>query len=177
MALIDLSLAARLFLDTLIQKETVTMPTQFSFRLYFSCPSAGPAMAALTDVYEITMGRGVGTFGLPQRLAPDANSGQTHWLGDDRFTAVELAHLRPRVSPNGTLYELGIRARRALNDAIETPGNEQGKSHVNVYEVGDNIPPGLDWKTGRVTEARFLADQSLVILEDAILLPASPAPR
>lgn len=125
-------------------------------------------MAALTAIYEVTLGRGLGSFGMSQRCAPDANSPQSHWKSGDTFTAGEIDVLRPYVSPGGSLHLLGVRARRAFNEATETTSNEAGKTQVTIYDVGDTIPPQLDWETGRVSEERFLADNSLVILEDAI---------
>lgn len=169
MSYLRLLVYLRSFIDHLIQKELKNMPTLYTHLLHILCPSDGGALGALTLCCEVVLGNGVGSFGMSRRAAPTPQSGQTHWYSSEVFTEQQMEILRIRCSPGGDLYLLGVRMRRKFNAAIETTSNEAGKQQVTVYGVGDTIPGDVDWETGRVSVDRFLADSSVVILEDDFL--------
>lgn len=120
---------------------------------------------AAIPVDEFDLVLRVGLEGSPYLSAP-------YQYGALQLSAAQIELLRPDVSEGGSLYLLGVRARRAFFPPSETTTGESGKLQVTIIDAGEPIPPQTaeSWQTTRLTGERFLEElgapgPALVVLE------------
>ena len=116
----------------------------------------------------------VDEFDLVLRVGPEGTlyAAAPYQYGALQLSAAQIELLRPDVSEGGSLYLLGVRARRAFFPPSETTTGEPGKLAVTVIDVGEPIPTmtAEAWETTRLTGDRFLEELGapgapLVVLE------------
>lgn len=156
--------ALRNALNVRIHKE-IAMPSEYNASVLFACPPA--QLPDLKVWMRDNLAIPVDDFDLVLRLGPDGTpyASATHLAGAMTFKAAQIELLRPEVSPEGGLYALGIRARRAFFPPAETTTNQPGKLQVDVIDVGGEIPGGVDWSATRLTKDRFFEELAVVQLE------------
>lgn len=153
--------------------------SEFTQSVMFAAP---PTMLPdLKVAVEESVPRLSGAFSLELRLgrAGTTYANAAFLFGALTLKEAEVALLRPMLSPQGALYELGCRARRNLFGAreVKAPAVVEGKITVDVIEAGAEIPAGVEWDTTRVSKERFFEELGVTMGGDGSPVEQLEAPE